>query len=108
MVRGMSSADCTRKLCLVIGIVMPTMSASWKASVPMAALGTWPVTATIGTESMYASAIGVTRLVAPGPLVAMQTPTRPVACAYPSAACPAPCSWRTRMWRSRTESNSGS
>ena len=35
--------------------------------------------ATIGTESMYASAIGVTRLVAPGPEVAMQTPTRPVA-----------------------------
>ena len=60
---------------------MPTMSASWKASVPMAALGTCPVMATSGTESMYASAIGVTRLVAPGPLVAMQTPTRPVACA---------------------------
>jgi hypothetical protein len=30
---------------------------------------------------MYASAIGVTRFVAPGPDVAMQTPTRPVACA---------------------------
>ena len=58
---------------------MPTMSASWKASVPMAALGTWPVMATIGTESMYASAMGVTRLVAPGPDVAMQTPTLPVA-----------------------------
>jgi len=52
MVRGMSSADVTRKLCLVIGIVMPTMSASWKASVPIAALGTCPVIATIGTESM--------------------------------------------------------
>src|SRR5262245_39562894 len=64
--------------------------------------------ATIGTESMYASAMGVTRLVAPGPLVAMQTPTRPVACAYPSAAWPAPCSWRTRMWRTVVESMSGS
>ena len=63
----------------MIGIVMPRMSASWKASVPMAAEVTWPVIATIGTESMYASAIGVTRLVAPGPEVAMQTPTRPVA-----------------------------
>ncbi len=52
MVRGMSSTCCTRKLCLVIGIVMPTMSASWNASVPMLALGTWPVMATIGTESM--------------------------------------------------------
>jgi len=37
------------------------------------------VIATIGTESMYALAMAVTRLVAPGPDVAMQTPTRPVA-----------------------------
>ncbi|RPK70186.1 hypothetical protein EES42_16900 [Streptomyces sp. ADI95-17] len=80
-VRGMSSAFVTRKLCLVIGMVMPTMSASWKASVPIEAEGTWPVIATSGTESMYASAIGVTRLVAPGPEVAMHTPTLPVACA---------------------------
>ena len=43
--------------------------------------------------------MGVTRLVAPGPLVAMQTPTLPVATAYPCAAWPAPCSWRTRMCR---------
>ena len=34
-----------------------------------------------------------------GPLVTMATPGRPVACAYPSAMCPAPCSWRTRLWR---------
>jgi hypothetical protein len=81
MVRGMSSGLVTRKLCLVIGIVMPRMSASWKASVPIIEAPTWPVTATIGTESMCASAIGVTRLVAPGPEVAMQTPTRPVAAA---------------------------
>ena len=79
--RGISAGSVTRKLCLVMGIVMPRMSASWKASDPMAALGTWPVTATMGTESMYASAIGVTRLVAPGPDVAMHTPTRPVAAA---------------------------
>ncbi len=79
--RGISSGSVTRKLCLVIGIVMPRMSASWKASVPIAALGTWPVMATIGMESMLASAIGVTRFVAPGPLVAMHTPTRPVAAA---------------------------
>src|SRR3954469_22231198 len=38
----------------------------------------------------------------------MQTPTLPVAAAYPWAACPAPCSWRTRMCRIRSESNSGS
>ncbi len=92
MVRAMSSALVTRKLCFVIGIVMPQMSASWKASVPIALEATWPVIATSGTESMWASAIGVTRLVAPGPEVAMQTPTLPVACAYPVAAWPAPCS----------------
>jgi hypothetical protein len=37
------------------------------------------VIATIGTESILASVSGVTRFVAPGPLVAMQTPTLPVA-----------------------------
>ena len=31
----------------------------------------------------------------------MQTPTLPVAAAYPWAAWPAPCSWRTRMCRMR-------
>ena len=34
---------------------------------------------TMGTESSIAVAMPVTRLVAPGPLVAMQTPTRPEA-----------------------------
>ena len=81
IVLGMSSGSVIRKLCLVIGMVMPEMSASWKASVPISPRPTWPVMATIGTESIWASAIGVTRLVAPGPEVAMQTPTLPVACA---------------------------
>ena len=49
---GMSAGSVTRKLCLVIGSVMPQMSASWKASLPIAGLGTWPVMATIGTLSM--------------------------------------------------------
>ena len=106
--RAMSSPSRTRKLCLVIGMVMPEMSASWKASVPISARPTWPVIATTGIESMYASASGVTRLVAPGPDVAMHTPTLPVACAYPLAAWPAPCSWRTNTWRSFCESKSGS
>jgi hypothetical protein len=66
------------------------------------------VIATIGTESIWASAIGVTKLVAPGPLVAMHTPTLPVAAAYPSAACPAPCSCRTRMCLMVVESIRGS
>ncbi|MNW53216.1 hypothetical protein D3C74_307690 [compost metagenome] len=79
MTRGISSGSVTRKLCLVIGRVMPTMSASWKASVPIRDAPTWPVIATSGIESMLASAMGVTRFVAPGPDVAMVTPTRPVA-----------------------------
>ena len=74
----MSPASVTRKLCLVTGSVMPAMSASWKPSVPIRLDGTCPVMATTGTESMYASASGVTRLVAPGPDVAMHTPGRPV------------------------------
>ncbi len=50
--RGMSAGSCTRKLCFVMGRVMPQMSASWNASVPIAPRGTWPVMATMGTESM--------------------------------------------------------
>ena len=68
------------------------MSISWKLSLPSSGTLTLHVIATIGTESMYAVAIPVTRLVAPGPLVAKQTPTFPVLLAYPSAAWDAPCS----------------
>ena len=66
------------KLCLVMGIVMPVMSISWKESRPSMLRPTFPVMATTGTESMKAVAMPVTRLVAPGPLVARHTPTRPV------------------------------
>ncbi len=41
--RGMSAASVMSQLCLVIGIVMPTVSASWNASVPITAYGTCPV-----------------------------------------------------------------
>ena len=50
--RGMSWASVISQLCLVTGIVMPVVSHSWKASVPMAVDGTWPVITTIGVESM--------------------------------------------------------
>ena len=86
----------TKKLCLVMGIVIPVISTSWKLSVPIWLVGTFPVIATIGIESMYAAAIPVTRFVAPGPDVAIHTPTLPVALAYPSAACAAPCSWAVK------------
>ena len=75
----MSWASVTSQLCLVTGIVMPTVSHSWNASVPITAYGTWPVMTTSGIESMYASQSGVTMLVAAGPLVTMATPGRPVA-----------------------------
>ena len=78
IVRGMSAAEVTRKLCLVTDWVIPVVSHSWKASLPMAAVGTWPVMTTSGMESMKASHNGVTMLVAPGPLVTMATPGRPV------------------------------
>ena len=68
--RGMSSTSSTSSLCLVIGIVMPWMSASWNPSRPISARITWPVTQTSGTESMKALAMPVTRFVAPGPDVA--------------------------------------
>jgi hypothetical protein len=85
----------TRKLCFTQGRVMPTVSHSWNASSPMARVGTWPVITTIGIESMKAVAMPVTAFVTPGPLVTSATPGLPVARAYPSAACSAPCSWRT-------------
>ena len=38
--------------CLTIGIVMPEMSASWKPSVPISSVRTWPVRKTVGTLSI--------------------------------------------------------
>ena len=64
-----------------MGSVTPVISVSWKASVPMEELGTFPVIATMGMESRKAVAMPVTRFVAPGPDVAMTTPTLPVALA---------------------------
>jgi hypothetical protein len=84
---------------LVIGSVIPVISHSWNASEPINLLPTCPVMQTIGTESIIAVAMPVTMFVAPGPEVATATPTLPLARAYPSAICVAPCSWRTRMWR---------
>ncbi len=52
MTRGMSWGSVTSQLCFVIGIVMPVMSASWNASVPMSGRDTFAVRATSGTESM--------------------------------------------------------
>ena len=69
----------TRNECLTIGSVIPVTSASWKPSVPIRSVRTWPVMNTVGTESRLASAIAVIRFVAPGPEVAIATPTLPEA-----------------------------
>ena len=76
---GSSSTSWTSHECLTIGIVMPVASISWNASVPISDERTWPVMQTSGVESIHASAIGVTRFVAPGPDVAIATPTLPEA-----------------------------
>ncbi len=57
--------------------MIPVMSHSWNPSVPISVERTWPVMQTSGVESIQASAIGVTRFVAPGPEVAIATPTFP-------------------------------
>ena len=49
--RGMSSTSDTSHECFTIGIVMPVMSASWNASVPIRYVCTWPVMHTSGVES---------------------------------------------------------
>ena len=50
--RGISSTSLMSQLCLVIPMVTPVMSHSWKASVPMAGVATWPETTISGVESM--------------------------------------------------------
>ena len=62
------------------------MSHSWKASVPIKWLGTWPEIQTNGIESIKASVKPVTAFVAPGPEVTKTTPGFPEDRAYPSAA----------------------
>ncbi len=79
IVRGISCGCWIMKECLTIGMVMPNVSASWKPSVPSSSVRTWPVKNTTGTESIIASVSGVTMFVAPGPEVAKQTPTLPLA-----------------------------
>jgi hypothetical protein len=67
----------TRNTCLAQAPKMFDTGASWNASVPIAAVGTWPQISTIGIESAMQSRTGVTQLVAPGPEVTSATPTLP-------------------------------
>ena len=58
--RARSLTFFTSQLCLVHGRVMPTVSHSWKASLPIRCVGTWPVMHTSGMESISASVSPVT------------------------------------------------
>jgi hypothetical protein len=79
IVRATWRASVTSELCLVMGRVIPVTSTSWKASVPSTFEETWPVMKTVGEESSIAVAMPVVRFVAPGPEVAIATPTLPLA-----------------------------
>jgi hypothetical protein len=75
--------------------------------VPIAADGTWPVMATTGTESMYASAIGGDEVGRAGSGGRHADPDPAGGLRVPSAAWPAPCSCRTSTCRTAVESNRG-
>ena len=64
---------------------------------PIKCFATCPDITIIGMESIKAVAIPVIAFVAPGPDVTRTTPGFPVALAYPSAACVAPCSCLTNI-----------
>ena len=55
MARGRSSTRLTSVFHLVQERVMPVMSASWNASVPMAPVATWPAKTISGVPSINAS-----------------------------------------------------
>ena len=76
---GSSATFLTITFHFVHALVMPTTSASWKASDPMALVTTWPEKTTRGVPSDRASCIAVTTFVAPGPEVTRTTPGFPEA-----------------------------
>ena len=65
-ISGMASIRSTRTFHLVTGSNIRTMSTNWCASLWSLSEPTWPVIATIGARSRNASAMPVTRFVAPG------------------------------------------
>ncbi len=79
MVASSFVGSVTRNMCLATAPMIEGTGASWNASVPIAAVATWPQITTMGMESAMQSRTGVTVFVAPGPEVTRQTPTRPVA-----------------------------
>ena len=77
-ISGIARIRSTRVFHFVTGSSIRTMSTTWCASLWSLVEAAWPVMATIGARSRYASATPVMRLVAPGPRVAIATAARPV------------------------------
>ena len=75
---GMMFASEMRAFHFVIGRITRSRSTYWCDSLCMRSRSPWPVSATSGARSRYASATAVTRFSAPGPSVPRQTPARPV------------------------------
>ena len=73
-----SSTERTWEFHLVTEREMPMASHSWKASVPMALVATWPLMHSTGIESHMASSRPEVVLAMPGPEVTNTTPVRPV------------------------------
>src|SRR5437773_520609 len=79
----------------VNGLNTSTMSTYWCDSLWSRCRASWPVIATTGARSRFASARPVARFVAPGPSVARHTPAWPVRRPQTSAMKAAACSCRT-------------
>ena len=77
-ISGMAGIRSIRAFHFVTGLNMSTTSTTWWASLWSLSDDAWPVMATAGARSRYASAMPVRRLVAPGPSVAIATAARPV------------------------------
>ena len=76
---------------VVLGVFI--VAVTWSSIPGVDKLGRAGLTVGSAVLALLSMFVGAT-----GPLVATQTPTRPEARAYPSAACPAPCSCRQRTW----------
>jgi hypothetical protein len=96
-ISGIASTRSTRVFHFVTGANMSTMSTTWWASLCSLSDEAWPVIATMGARSRKASAMPVTRFVAPGPSVPIATAALPVNRPCTSAMNAAPCSWRVVM-----------
>ncbi len=79
-----------------------SLSTSWKKSLPISSLGTCPQIASTGACDFFASYRPLSRWIAPGPTVPMQTPRRPVSWACALTANAAASSWRTPIHSMRS------